>query len=135
MSAYASSSAGIDAGSSAIKVGGRRRSGAGDERARSSRRAVQRIRRRNVLDVAQRDVRRGLRRAPGSTRRDFCYVATHRRRRRGVASRTGHFYGMTTHARGALYLVPEARARARHRRAPRARASGWTSAARCSATA
>jgi len=32
------------------------------------------------------------------------------RRRRDGAFRTGHFYGMTTHSRGGLFLEPQARA-------------------------
>ena len=34
----------------------------------------------------------------------------HHRRGRGVAFHTGHFYSMTTHARGAIYLEPDRRA-------------------------
>jgi len=99
-------SAGIDAGSSAIKVCVVR-SRAGED-AELLATAVQRIRRRNVFDV----VRATFDEACASANldpRDLCYLAS-----TGdvdaVSFATGHFYGMTTHARGALHLIPEARA-------------------------
>jgi benzoyl-CoA reductase subunit D len=99
-------SAGIDAGSSAIKVAVVRSNAGNDAEILAT--AVQRIRRRNVHDV----VRATFEEACAAARVDpsrFCYVAS-----TGdvdaVGFATGHFYGMTTHARGALFLVPEARA-------------------------
>jgi benzoyl-CoA reductase subunit D len=99
-------SAGIDAGSSAIKVAlTTSRAGEGAEILAT---AVQRIRRRNVFDVVQATFDEACATARVAPR-DLCYVAS-----TGdvdaVSFATGHFYGMTTHARGALYLIPEARA-------------------------
>jgi benzoyl-CoA reductase subunit D len=99
-------SAGIDAGSSAIKVAVTR-SRAGEE-VEVLATAVQRIRRRNVFDVVQATFDQACAAAKVSTK-DLCYVAS-----TGdvdaVSFATGHFYGMTTHARGALHLMPDARA-------------------------
>jgi benzoyl-CoA reductase subunit D len=99
-------SAGIDAGSSAIKVAVTK-SRAGEE-AEILSTAVQRIRRRNVFDVVQATFDEACAAAKVGPR-ELCYVAS-----TGdvdaVSFATGHFYGMTTHARGALYLIPEARA-------------------------
>jgi benzoyl-CoA reductase subunit D len=97
--------AGIDAGSSAIKVAVVRSvAGAEGEVLATS---TQRIRRRDVRDVA----RSAFDEACAAGRVDpatLDYVAT-----TGDADAltfgTGHFYGMTTHARGAVFLVPEAR--------------------------
>lgn len=99
-------SAGIDAGSSAIKVAvTKSRAGEGAEVLST---AVQRIRRRNVFDVVQATFDEACA-AVGVSPGDFCYVAS-----TGdvdaVSFATGHFYGMTTHARGALHLIPDARA-------------------------
>jgi benzoyl-CoA reductase subunit D len=98
--------AGIDGGSSSIKVViTRSHAGRQGEILASS---VQRIRRRNVHDVAQAAFAEACAAAnvePGQ----FDYVAS-----TGDADAidfvTGHFYGMTTHARGGLFLFPEARA-------------------------
>jgi benzoyl-CoA reductase subunit D len=49
------------------------------------------------------------REAAGVTREDIEYVAT-TGEAENVDFRTGHFYSMTTHARGGLFLDPEARA-------------------------
>ena len=99
-------SAGIDAGSSAIKVAvTTSRAGEGAEILAT---AVQRIRRRNIGDVVRAtfdEACASAKVAPG----DLCYVAS-----TGdvdaVSFATGHFYGMTTHARGALHFMPDARA-------------------------
>ena len=97
--------AGIDVGSSAVKaavmrVGRGRRTG-------SSRHAVARVRRRNVADGRRGGLRRGGREPRGV--RELDYVAsTGEGEETPIA--TGHFYGMTTHARGALFLEPRARA-------------------------
>ena len=47
--------------------------------------------------------------AAGLTRAQIDYIAT-TGEGENIKSATGHFYSMTTHARGALYLNPEARA-------------------------
>jgi benzoyl-CoA reductase subunit D len=99
-------SAGIDAGSSAIKVAVTR-SRAG-ENAEIVSVATQRIRRRNIFDVVRATFDEALA-AAKVVQTDLCYVAS-----TGdvdaVSFATGHFYGMTTHARGALYLMPASRA-------------------------
>ena len=68
----------------------------------------ERIGRRDPIQVAEGLYQDCLREA-GWTREDVSYVAT-----TGEGDmlewHTGHFYGMTTHARGGLYLDPEARA-------------------------
>ena len=98
-------SAGIDAGSSAIKVAVTRSNAGSDVEILAT--SVQRIRRRNVHDVVTAAFDEAVARANVSPDA-LCYVAS-----TGdvdaVTFATGHFYGMTTHARGALHLVPEAR--------------------------
>lgn len=102
---------GVDVGSSAVKVSvvaspagsGREREGA---RVLAS--AVERNRRRDasvVIDVAY---SRALEEA-GIQRNQIQYVATTGEGEL-VPDRTGHFYGMTAHARGAFFLDPQARA-------------------------
>jgi benzoyl-CoA reductase subunit D len=99
-------SAGIDAGSSAIKVAVTRSNAGQDPEVLAT--AVQRVRRRNVFDVVQATFDEACAHAKVSPK-DLCYVAS-----TGdvdaVSFATGHFYGMTTHARGAVFLVPDARA-------------------------
>ncbi len=99
-------SAGIDAGSSSIKVAVTRSRAGRDAEILST--AVQRIRRRNVFDVVKATFDEACATAKIAPK-DLCYVAS-----TGdvdaVSFATGHFYGMTTHARGALHLLPEARA-------------------------
>jgi benzoyl-CoA reductase subunit D len=97
--------AGIDAGSSAIKVAVVRSAAGADGEVLAT--SLQRIRRRDVRDVARsafEEACAAARIAPPT----LDYVAT-----TGDADAltfgTGHFYGMTTHARGAVFLVPEAR--------------------------
>jgi len=98
--------AGVDCGSSAVKVVvARSRAGADGEILASS---VQRIRRRNVQDVA----RAAFDEVCASAQVDpsqLSYVAS-TGDSDGVTFATGHFYGMTTHARGGVFLFPEARA-------------------------
>jgi benzoyl-CoA reductase subunit D len=98
--------AGIDVGSAAIKIA-IMKSQAGQDGAIVST-VMQRIRRRRIDEVVDATMAEACEKA-GVTRRDFDYVAT-----TGDADAidfaTGHFYGMTTHARGALFLQPEARA-------------------------
>jgi benzoyl-CoA reductase subunit D len=68
----------------------------------------ERIRRRETVDVVTGVFDDALAEA-GLTRGDLGYIAT-TGEGEVAAFRTGHFYGMTTHARGALFLDPEARA-------------------------
>ncbi|HEX8114309.1 MAG TPA: BadF/BadG/BcrA/BcrD ATPase family protein [Kofleriaceae bacterium] len=99
-------SAGIDAGSSAVKVAiVRSHAGEAPELLATT---VQRIRRRDVRDV----VTAAFAEACATAKVEaavFDYVAS-TGDGDAVGFATGHFYGMTTHARGALYLVPTARA-------------------------
>lgn len=103
--------AGIDVGSSAVKValmaspagGGRERPGA-----RVLATHTERIRRRDQKQVIRLAYDEALRAA--DLREDAVdYVATTGEGEL-VDFRVGHFYGMTAHARGALWLDPEARA-------------------------
>ncbi len=68
----------------------------------------ERIRQRDSLKLAAESVERVLAQA-GAKRGDVDYVAT-TGEGEGFREATGHFYSMTTHARGAVYLNPEARA-------------------------
>ncbi len=98
--------AGIDVGSSAVKaVVMEDGDGAG---AKLLAGRSERIRRRDPHQVAE-DLFDLCVRDSGVAKADLAYVAT-TGEGEAVASRTGHFYGMTTHARGGLWLVPEARA-------------------------
>ena len=99
-------SAGIDAGSSAVKIA-IVRSRAGNE-AELLATAVQRIRRRNVHDVVDAAFAEACAIAKVAMP-SFDYIAS-TGDGDAVGFATGHFYGMTTHARGALHLVPHARA-------------------------
>ncbi len=98
--------AGVDVGSSAIKIV------ILDERegapARLVAQASERIRRRDPQKVASEAFEHCLAQA-GASASDLAYVATTGEGEM-VEFRTGHFYGMTTHARGGLHLDPEARA-------------------------
>lgn len=67
-----------------------------------------RIRQRDPLQLAEEAYQRVVKDA-GLTQDDVAYVAT-TGEGEGVPFRTGHFYSMTTHARGAIYLDAEARA-------------------------
>jgi benzoyl-CoA reductase subunit D len=97
--------AGVDVGTSAVKVAIFRVEGDGPEQLALD---VERIRRRDLKDVVHEVFDRALATA-GLTRPDLDYVAS-----TGdgdpVDFRTGHFYGMTTHARGAIHLLPDCRA-------------------------
>ncbi len=96
---------GIDVGSSAVKA-------VVMDHGREGRRILachrERVRKRDVVSVIEAAYARALEDA-GVARSDVAYVAS---TGEGdlVAFRTGHFYGMTTHARGAIELCPEARA-------------------------
>jgi len=97
--------AGIDVGSSTVKSVVIE--GLGQD-ARILGRSVERIRRRDPIAVVKDSYEQALEEA--STRPDeISYVATTGEGEL-VAFRTGHFYSMTAHARGGLYLLPEARA-------------------------
>ena len=98
--------AGIDVGSSAIKVAVMEDDGRGGARLLHGR--AERIRRRDAHAVARSVFEEALA-ASGAAREDLAYVAT-TGEGEVVDFRTGHFYGMTTHARGALFLDPAARA-------------------------
>ncbi len=97
---------GVDAGSGSVKVV-IAQSNEGNE-GRVLFKACERIRRRNVHEL----VRRVFDDACDQTRistRDLVYVAS-TGDGDSVPFATGHFYGMTTHARGALFLEPKVRA-------------------------
>jgi benzoyl-CoA reductase subunit D len=66
-----------------------------------------RIRQRDPFELAEKGYNSVLADA-GLTRDDIQYVAT-TGDGETIPFRTGHFYSMTTHARGAIYLDPEAR--------------------------
>lgn len=96
---------GIDVGSSSVKcvvVD----SGAGREPLVLARRA-ERIRRRDMAGVVE-ETHRGVLDEAGATMSDVAYVAT-TGEGDWIPFRTGHFYGMTTHARGGHFLEPLAR--------------------------
>ena len=98
--------AGIDVGSSAVKVAVMRTDGECLEVLLAA--LCARIRRPDALEVA-RGVFGAALEGAGVGPPDVSYVAT-TGEGEGVDFRTGHFYGMTTHARGGLFLDPEARA-------------------------
>jgi benzoyl-CoA reductase subunit D len=97
-------SAGIDVGSSAVKVAVIEDGGNGDIRLIGS--DAERIRKRDPVKVTEELFEKALERAD-VRRRELDYIATTGEGEH-VSFRTGHFYGMTTHARGALFLEPEA---------------------------
>jgi len=98
--------AGVDVGSSAVKIA--LMEDAGEDGAVLKVGRAERIRRRDPITVAEELFGECLSEA-GWSREDLHYTAT-----TGEGDmldlRTGHFYGMTTHSRGALFLDPEARA-------------------------
>jgi benzoyl-CoA reductase subunit D len=98
--------AGVDPGASAVKVAVAA-SRAGED-AEILGVAVERIRRRNVRDVAAHAFGQACA-AAGVQPDELAYVAT-TGDGDSVDVRTGHFYSMTTHARGALFLHPQTRA-------------------------
>ena len=69
---------------------------------------VERIRRRAPMDLARQGLDDVLQET-GLEEKDLAYVAT-TGEGENVKFATGHFYSMTTHARGAVFLNPEARA-------------------------
>jgi len=96
---------GIDVGSAAVKVAVVDTDGKGAERLLAG--VTERVRRRDSLAVVETAYQAALDGA-GVTRADVTYVAT-TGEGESVPFRTGHFYGMTTHARGGLFLDPAAR--------------------------
>lgn len=98
--------AGIDVGSSSIKVAIVRSDGSGE--ATILAKGWQRIRRRNVHEVARTAMTECCA-AAGVAEERLDYIAS-TGDGDAVPFRTGHFYSMTTHARGALFLDPEVRA-------------------------
>ena len=103
-------SAGIDVGSSAVKIALVRtkgvRHGNGDAEVVVLR--ASRIRRRELRKVIEEGYASALEQA-GVRPGDVAYVASTGEGEL-VDFRRGHFYGMTTHARGAIFLMPEVRA-------------------------
>ncbi|MCP5365807.1 MAG: benzoyl-CoA reductase subunit D [Hyphomicrobiales bacterium] len=71
-------------------------------------RDTRRIRQRDPMELATEAFHHSLDMA-GLSESDVAYVAT-TGEGEGIPFRTGHFYSMTTHARGAIYLDSEARA-------------------------
>jgi benzoyl-CoA reductase subunit D len=95
--------AGVDVGSAAVKAVVMR-VGEGDDRVVSQ--TVARIRRRSISEVVD-EAFAGAVAGAGAPALD--YVAT-TGEGEDAPFATGHFYGMTAHARGALFLEPRARA-------------------------
>jgi benzoyl-CoA reductase subunit D len=96
--------AGIDVGTGAVKAALFRVNG--DETEWLSR-ATLRIRQRDPMELARVIFDQVLADA-GVAEKDVDYVAT-TGEGEGIPFHTGHFYSMTTHARGAIYLDPESR--------------------------
>jgi len=94
--------AGIDVGSGAVK--GVLFQSEGGENPTWLAKSVERIRRRDPLELARQCFDE-----MGLGEDDIDYIAT-TGEGENVEFRTGHFYSMTTHARGAVYLQPETRA-------------------------
>ena len=97
---------GIDVGSSAVKVAVLRDAGPAGAELRAG--AVERIRRRDPRKLAE-ELFGSVLAANDLRAAELGYVATTGDAEE-LAFRTGHFYGMTTHARGAVFLDPEVRA-------------------------
>lgn len=95
---------GIDVGSSAVKVAVIASGETDDVLALHS----ERIRKRDLRKVISESYAVALQEA-GVSESDVAYAATTGEGEL-VEFRRGHFYGMTTHARGALFLMPQARA-------------------------
>ena len=98
--------AGIDVGTGAVKVSIFETTPDGTETQHAL--VAERIRRRDPAVVTRESWTLALKQASMEAG-DVAYVAT-TGDGEGVPWATGHFYGMTTHARGALYLDPSARA-------------------------
>jgi len=98
--------AGIDVGSSAIKIAIVHDRGPDGATVRGQ--MVERLRRRDPLQVVGTALEQALQLA-GLRQQQLDYIATTGEGEK-VECRTGHFYGMTTHARGGLFLDPAVRA-------------------------
>lgn len=98
-------SAGVDVGSSAVKIAVLR-TVVGHTEVLAL--LTERIRRRAVRKVVSDGYEDALRLA-GVRAEDVCYLASTGEGEL-VEFRRGHFYGMTTHARGAIFLMPQVRA-------------------------
>ncbi len=96
--------AGIDVGTGAVKAVVMRVNG---EQTEWLARATLRIRQRDPMELARVIFDQVLAES-GLSEKDMDYVAT-TGEGEGVPFHTGHFYSMTTHARGAIYLDPTAR--------------------------
>ncbi len=99
--------AGIDVGSSSVKTVIVRDAGDGSRPEIVSSRN-DRIRRRELRKVLEESWATALADA-GTRAEEIAYIATTGEGEL-VEFRRGHFYGMTTHARGAVFLMPQARA-------------------------
>jgi benzoyl-CoA reductase subunit D len=127
--------AGIDVGASAVKFALLR--SRGDEKAEALVLRTERIRRRELRKVIAEGYDLALEEA-GLTPEEVTYAASTGEGEL-VDFRTGHFYGMTTHARGAIFLMPEVRAAldvgALHARAmridERSRVQGYRMTSQC----
>ena len=97
--------AGIDVGTGAVKAA---LFEVADGKETWLARSVLRIRQRDPMELAKEAFEQVLADA-GAKRGDVHYVAT-TGEGEAIPFHTGHFYSMTTHARGATYLNPEARA-------------------------
>jgi benzoyl-CoA reductase subunit D len=98
--------AGVDVGSSAVKVAIVTTEEDGSAQVLGLR--SERIRRRELRKVIEESFAAALEQA-GVTRGELAYIASTGEGEL-VDFRRGHFYGMTTHARGAKFLMPPARA-------------------------
>jgi benzoyl-CoA reductase subunit D len=98
--------AGIDPGASSVQVAIVRSQGG--EGAEVLATAEQRIRRRDVAEVARAAFAEACA-ATGLRAAELDYIAT-TGDADAIEHKTGHFYSMTAHARGAVFLAPEARA-------------------------
>jgi len=97
--------AGIDVGTGAVKTVIFEVDG---DNAKPLSKLTHRIRQRDPLKLAEEAFHQGLEEA-GLKQEDIAYTAT-TGEGESIPFHTGHFYSMTTHARGAIYLDPEARA-------------------------
>ena len=100
--------AGIDVGSGAVKVAVMQACSKDKGCEKLLATYLERIRKRDVAAVVEESFDAALR-AANVTRGDLDYIAT-TGDGDSIPWRTGHFYGMTAHSRGALFLDPEARA-------------------------
>jgi benzoyl-CoA reductase subunit D len=99
---------GIDIGSGAVKSVLFESGGDGSAEPRWLARRCERIRRRDAMQLA-REGYDGVLADAGLAPNDVAYVAT-TGEGENVAFATGHFYSMTTHARGGIHLRPDANA-------------------------